>query len=100
MVSIRTRAAAVGAAVAMIGIAGPTATAGAATFPPAAIAPGPIAGAFQAGAVAALGGWNAGADAAVGGWNAGLAAMGAPFQLTVNTGPFGLHGAGIAAPTG
>jgi hypothetical protein len=83
----------------MIATAGPVALAGASTVPTAApvAAPGPIAGAYQAGAAAALGGWNAGADAAVGGWNAGAAAMGLPFQFTVAAaGPFGVHTAGIA----
>jgi hypothetical protein len=100
-VSIGKRAAAIGAAVVMIATAGPVTLAGAATVPtaaPTAAAPvGPIAGAYQAGAAAAIGGWNAGADAAVGGWNAGAAALGMPFQFTVNAGgPFGVHTAGIA----
>jgi hypothetical protein len=101
MVSIGKRAAIVGAAVAMIATAGPVAGAGASTVPvaaPAAVWPvGSIGGAYQAGAQAALGGWNAGADAAVGGWNAGAAALGMPFQFTVNTwGPLGVHVAGVA----
>jgi hypothetical protein len=97
-VSIGKRAAAIGAAVAIIATASPVALASASTTQ--ATAPGPIAGAYQAGAVAAIGGWNAGADAAVGGWNAGAAAMGLPFQFTVNTGgPFGLHTGGIAPLT-
>jgi hypothetical protein len=103
-VSIGKRAAAIGAAVAIIASAAPVALASASTTqaaaPPAMFAPGPIAGAYQAGADAAIGGWNAGADAAVGGWNAGAAAMGLPFQFTVNTGgPFGLHTGGIAPLT-
>jgi hypothetical protein len=114
MVPISKRAASVGAAVAMIATAGPVAVAGAATVPvtsPAIVANvnmqnpygatwkagiDQASGPFQAGAQAAIGGWNAGADAAVGGWNAGLTALGAPFQLTVQTGLFGLHGAGVA----
>jgi hypothetical protein len=100
MMSIWKRAAAIGAAAAMIGTAGPgVALASAATFPsvaPVAAPVGPIGGAYQAGAIAAIGGLNAGADAAVGGWNAGLTAMGVPFQFAVNTwGP--LHVPGIAS---
>jgi hypothetical protein len=102
-VSIGKRAAAIGAAVVMIATAGPITLAGAATAPtaaPAAPPLGPIGGAYQAGAAAAIGGWNAGADAAVGGWNAGAAALGMPFQFTVNAGgPFGVHTAGIAPLT-
>jgi hypothetical protein len=93
--------------VGIIAMAGPVAGAGAAPFPtaapqfaPAAPFSGPIGGAYQAGADAAIGGWNAGADAAVGGFNAGAAALGMPFQFTVNTGgPFGLHTGGIAPVT-
>jgi hypothetical protein len=101
MVSIRKRAAGIGVAVAMIAAAGPVSMAGASTVPAAApramIAPGPISGAYQAGAAAAIGGWNAGADAAVGGFNAGAAALGMPFQFTIQTaGPLGLHKAGVA----
>jgi hypothetical protein len=109
MMSIGKRAAGIGAAVAMIATAGPVSLAGASTAPsagPAAVVSpvvspvGPIGGAFQAGADAAIGGWNAGADAAVGGWNAGAAALGLPFQFTVNSsGPFGLHTAGVASLT-
>ena len=102
IVSIGKRAAAIGAAVFIIATAGPVALAGAQALPtpgPAA-APGPIAGAYQAGAAAAIGGWNAGTAGAVGGWNAGAAALGLPFQFTVNTGgPFGVHTAGIAPLT-
>jgi hypothetical protein len=102
MVSMRKRAAGIGVAVAMIAAAGPISVAGASTVPPVApaavVSPvGPIGGAFQAGADAAIGGWNAGADAAVGGWNAGAAALGLPFQFTVKAGgPLGLHSAGVA----
>jgi hypothetical protein len=56
---------------------------------------GPISGAYQAGAAAAIGGWNAGADAAVGGFNAGAIALGLPFQFGVTAGPLGLHTAGV-----
>jgi hypothetical protein len=95
MVSIGKRAAAIGAALATIAIAGPVSVAGAAPFPVA--APPAIAPAYQAGAAAAIGGWNAGADAAVGGFNAGAAAMGLPIQFTVNGGgPLGIHTAGVA----
>jgi hypothetical protein len=105
MMSIGKRAAGIGAVVAIIATAGPVAIAGAATAPgaipdpPAVSSPfGAFGPAYQAGADAALGGWNAGADAAVGGWNAGAAALGLPFQFTVNTsGPFGAHTAGVAA---
>jgi hypothetical protein len=102
MVSIRKRVAAVGAAAAMIAVAGPVSGAGAATFPVVApVQAGPISGAYQAGAAAAIGGWNAGADAAVGGFNAGAAALGLPFQFGVNTsGPLGLHTAGVVGATG
>jgi hypothetical protein len=105
MVSVWKRAAGIGAAVAMIATAGPVSLAGASTLPaagPAAVvAPvGPIAGAYQAGAAAAIGGWNAGADAAVGGFNAGAAALGLPFQFTIHTwGPLALHAAGVAPLT-
>jgi hypothetical protein len=98
LVSIGKRAACIAAAVGIIAMAGPVAHASAAPFPTAApqFAPGPIGGAYQAGADAAIGGWNAGADAAVGGFNAGAAALGMPFQFTVNTGgPLGLHMAGM-----
>jgi hypothetical protein len=100
MMSIGKRAAGIGAAVAMFATAGPVAIAGASTIPvvtpPAMVAPaGPIAGAYQAGAAAAIGGLNAGADAAVGGWNAGAAALGLPFQFTTSSwGP--LHVPGVA----
>ena len=101
--SIRKRAVAIGAAVVMIGTAGPVALAGASTVPVSASAPatasavGPIDGAFQAGTAAAIGGFNAGTAGAVGGWNAGATALGLPFQFTVNTGgPFGVHTAGVA----
>jgi hypothetical protein len=86
----------------MIGTAGPVALAGASTVPVSATAPppaaavGPIGGAFQAGAAAAIGGFNAGTAGAVGGWNAGAAALGMPFQFTVNGGPFGINTAGVA----
>jgi hypothetical protein len=104
MVSIGKRVAGIGAAVAMIAAAGPVGVAGAATVPavapPAIVSPvGPLSGAYQAGADAAIGGWNAGADAAVGGWNAGAAALGLPSQLTVNTsGPLGVHTVGVTPP--
>jgi hypothetical protein len=87
----------------MIAAVGPVAVAGASTSrvatPPAMVAPvGPFSAAFQAGSDAAIGGWNAGTDAAVGGLNAGAAALGMPFQLTVNTsGPLGLHVGALAA---
>jgi hypothetical protein len=103
MVSIGKRAAGIGAAVAMIAALGPVSVAGAATVPTAAVSPvvwpaGPVGGAYQAGAAAAIGGWNAGADAAVGGFNAGAAALGLPFQFTVNAGgPLGLHSAGVTS---
>jgi hypothetical protein len=114
MVPISKRAAGIGAAVAMMATAGPIAVAGAATVPvtpPAIVANMNMqpygatwqaggSAPFQAGAQAAIGGWNAGADAAVGGWNAGLTALGAPFQLSVQTGPLGLHGAGVTPLTG
>jgi hypothetical protein len=106
MVSIRKRAAGIGVAVAMIAAAGSIGVAGASAatpllgpgpLVPRPVAPGPISGAYQAGADAAIGGWNAGADAAVGGFNAGAAALGLPFQYSVQTyGPLGLHRAGIA----
>jgi hypothetical protein len=106
MVSIGKRAAAVGAAAALIAVAVPVGSAGAATVPssapvlfaaPAAGPPGPVVAAFQAGLTAAVGGLNAGADAAVGGWNAGATALGAPVQFTVTTwGPLGLHIPGVA----
>lgn len=109
MVSIGKRVAGIAAAAAMFATVGPVSLAGAATVPVAApisvAAPagpalsllGPISGAYQAGADAAIGGFNAGTDGAVGGWNAGLAAMGVPFHFTVGTsGPFGLHTAGFA----
>jgi hypothetical protein len=99
IVSIGKRAAAIGAAVVVIATAGPVTLAGASTTSAAApvAVPGPIAGAYQAGAAAAIGGWNAGTAGAVGGWNAGAAAMGLPFQFTVNAGgPFGVNTAGIA----
>jgi hypothetical protein len=103
MVSVLKRAAGIGAAAAIMATAGPVALAGASAVPaaaPSASPLGPIAGAYQAGAAAAIGGWNAGADAAVGGWNAGAAALGLPFQFTVNTwGPLGLHAPGIAPLT-
>ena len=109
MTSIGKRAAGLGAAVAMIATIGPVSAAGASTVPTAAPVPaalvspvvwpaGPVSGAFQAGADAAIGGWNAGADAAVGGFNAGAAALGLPFQFTVNAGgPLGLHSAGMTS---
>jgi hypothetical protein len=111
IVSIGKRVAAIGAAVVMIGTAGPVALAGASTLPaatPAMVSPlgpigafGPVGGAYQAGAAAAIGGWNAGTAGAVGGWNAGAAALGLPFQFTVNAGgPFGVHTAGLAPLTG
>jgi hypothetical protein len=105
MLSIRKRAAGIGVAVAMIAAAGPVASAGASTgrvlTPPAVVMPvGPISGAFQAGADAAIGGWNAGTDAAVGGLNAGAVALGLPFQLAVSTsGPYGLHVGALAGLT-
>jgi hypothetical protein len=103
MLSIGKRVAGIGVAAALIAAAGPVTVAGATTVPTATssmISPvGPFAGAWQAGADAAIGGWNAGADAAVGGWNAGAAALGMPFQFTVHAGgPLGLHTAGIALP--
>jgi hypothetical protein len=105
MMSIGKRAVGIGAAVAMFALAGPVALAGAASVPTAIPAPspvvypaGPIAGAYQAGAQAAIGGLNAGADAAVGGWNAGAAALGLPFQFTINNwGPW--HVPGVAPLT-
>jgi hypothetical protein len=105
MVSIGKRAAGIGAAVAMFATVGPVTLAGASTVPapaPAALVSpaGPSVAAYQAGVAAAIGGLNAGADAAVGGWNAGAAALGLPFQFTVNTwGPLGLHAPGIAPLT-
>jgi hypothetical protein len=106
MVSIGKRVAGIGAAVALIATVGPVAVAGASTVPTATPAPviapvGPLSGAYQAGADAAIGGWNAGADAAVGGFNAGAAALGLPFQFTLTTsGPLGLHTAGVSPLTG
>jgi hypothetical protein len=105
MVSIGKRAGGIAAAVALIATVGPVAAASAATVPtaPAAVVSpviwpaGPLSGAFQAGADAAIGGWNAGANAAVGGWNAGAAALGLPFQFTVNAGPLGVDTAGLAS---
>jgi hypothetical protein len=105
MFSIAKRAAGLGAVVAVIAVAGPVAGAHAATLPTPLPAPaplvaqtGPVAGAYQAGLDAALGGWNAGADAAVGGWNAGASALGLPFQFSVqSTGPLGLHTAGVTS---
>ena len=98
--SIRKRAAVVGAVVTMIATAGPITLAGASTVPtavPAPISVGPIAGAYQAGAAAAIGGFNAGTAGAVGGWNAGAAALGLPFQFTDNAGgAFGIHTVGVA----
>jgi hypothetical protein len=95
MVSIGKRAAGIGAAVAMIAIAGPVTLADAAT----ASAPAPLAAPanpYQIGAAAAIRGWNAGAAGAVFGWNAGAAAMRLPIRFTVNTGgPFGVHTAGV-----
>ena len=92
--SIRKRAAVIGATAVMIAVAGPAAAQAQVGAPPPS---GPVAGAYQAGAVAAIGGFNAGTAAAVGGWNAGAAALGMPFQFTVNAGgPFGLYTAGIA----
>src|SRR3954451_930179 len=92
MLSIAKRAAGVGAVVAMIAAVGPISGASAATgpaplpLPAPVVAPaGPGGGGYQAGLDAAIGGWNAGADAAVGGWNAGAAALGLPFQFTVQT---------------
>jgi hypothetical protein len=105
MVSIGKRAAGLGAVVALISAAGPVAGASASTGLPAAPAArvaalGPIGGAYQAGAEAAIGGWNAGADAAVGGWNAGATALGLPFQFTAAPrGPLGLHTPGVAPLT-
>jgi hypothetical protein len=102
LVSIGKRAACIAAAVGIIAMAGPVAHAGAAPMPTGGPAPqfmpaGPISGAYQAGADAAIGGWNAGADAAIGGFNAGAAALGMPFQFTLNTGgPYGLHTGGLA----
>jgi hypothetical protein len=100
MVSIAKRAAGLGAVVALIVAVGPVSGASAATLPTPIVSPavpaGPIAGAYQAGLDAAVGGWNAGADAAIGGWNAGAAALGVPFQLTQRSvGALGLHGAGL-----
>jgi hypothetical protein len=102
VVSIGKRAAGIAAAVAVIATAGPVTVAGASTAPRAVPVPlGPVAGAYQAGAAAAIGGWNAGADAAVGGFNAGAAALGLPFGFAVNTfGPLGLHTPGLALPSG
>jgi hypothetical protein len=102
MMSIWKRVAGVGAAAALFATTGPVALAGAATLPVAVPAPapivypaGPIGAAFQAGTEAAIGGLNAGADGAVGGWNAGAAALGLPFQFTINTwGPY--HVPGVA----
>jgi hypothetical protein len=107
MLSIAKRAAGLGAVVAVIAVAGPISGASAATLPtalpvagPVVSQPtGPIAGAYQAGIDAAVGGWNAGADAAIGGWNAGAAALGVPFSFTQQTaGPLGLHTAGVTLP--
>jgi hypothetical protein len=100
MMSICKRAAGVGAAVAMCATVGPISLAGAATIPVAIPAPapmvypaGPIGGAFQAGADAAIGGLNAGTDGAVAGWNAGAAALGLPFQFNENAwGPLKVPG--------
>jgi hypothetical protein len=100
MISIGKRAACIGAVAAVVAAAAPVASADTPTALPAP-APlfqptGPAAGAFQAGTIAAVGGWNAGADAAIAGLNAGGAALGVPFQLTVQTrGPLGLHVAGL-----
>jgi hypothetical protein len=104
MLSIGKRAAGVGAVVAAAATLGIASTAGATTIPhlsanqPAAYTPsGPVAGAFQTGAAAAIFGWNAGADAAAYGWNAGAAAMGLPFGFAATAvGPFGIHVAGPA----
>jgi hypothetical protein len=106
----------IGAAVAAIATAAPVAVAGASTVPaaPAPVLPtnastsGPYAGAFQAGADAAMagwkagadaaiGGWKAGADAAVGGWQAGADAWSAMFPLQSPALHFGA-GAGLGAP--
>jgi hypothetical protein len=91
MMSIGKRVASIGAVVAALAIAGPAA-ADAATLPgPAQTSTvSPVSGAFQAGIDAALGGWNAGAQAAAGGFSAGAAALGLPFQFSVQTGFFGL----------
>ena len=100
MISLGKGAACVGAVVALVAAAAPVASADTPTAAQAAPAPlwqptGPVAGAFQAGTAAAVAGWNAGADAGIGGLNAGGAALGIPFQLTVQTrGPLGLHVAG------
>jgi hypothetical protein len=105
MVSIRKRAAGIGAVIAIAAAAAPV-TANAAILPVATPAPvvapvGPVGAAYQAGTAAAIGGWNAGADAAIGGWNAGAAALGLPFQFTVNTqNRLGVHSAGLAPLTG
>jgi hypothetical protein len=97
MLSIGKRAAAIGAVVAALAIAGPAAAADAATFPTPAQPPAPaVSGAFQAGIDAALGGWNAGAQAAAGGFSAGAAALGLPFQFSVQTGLFGVPHVGVA----
>ena len=91
--SVGKRAAVIGAILASMATAAPVALADAPGANANVIQPaGPVAGAYQAGIVAAVGGWNAGADAAVGGLNAGGAALGVPFQLTLQTaGPLGLH---------
>ena len=100
MVPVWKRVAGIGAAVAMIATAGPVAAAGAATLPalPAAAPPAAqVTGPFQTGAAAGIAGWNAGVAGGVGGLNAGAAALGLPFQLTINTGgPFGLDTTGLA----
>jgi hypothetical protein len=106
MMSIRKRAAGLGAAVAIIAAIGPVSGASAAPAPMAAPAPimapaptGPLAAAYQAGFDASIGGFNAGTDAAIGGFNAGAAALGIPYQFTNSTaGPFGLHIIGGVAP--
>jgi hypothetical protein len=102
MISIGKRAACIGAVVALVAAAAPVASADTPSAAQAAPAPlwqptGPVAGAFQAGANAMIFGWNAGTDAAVFGLNAGGAALGVPFQLTVQTpGPGGVHVVGWA----
>ena len=99
MFSLAKRAAGLGAVVAAIAVAGPVSGASAATLPTPLQGPGVAqSGPYQAGIDAAVGGWNAGADAAVGGWNAGAAALGLPFQFTVQSGgPLGLHSAGVTS---
>ena len=91
--SIGKRAAVIGAVVASMATAAPVALADVPGTNVNVVQPtGPVAGAYQAGIDAAVGGWNAGADAGIAGLNAGGAALGVPFQLTLQSaGPLGVH---------